>query len=464
MSLENNNSVINTESTNGYVSSNGNSTNNGAYNTNLNQNGSMPPNSNGAYPQPPVKSPKDKKKTVMIIVGIVIAVVVLIVALAVGIHIAKEAKYPKYDLNDYIVSNVEVSGIVGDTKLMMGDTEITDKNASSLINWLKFYDIQSVVLNTFSNDIRNYIKVSLDTDVSKLSNGDSVYIKVNYDNKKLKKVFGFKLTGDRIKVVDEVSGLKSKDDLLDIFNYVDVSFDGYDGLASVSIKPKKDMPALPKILADYSIEGSNTDYSDCTITLRKNGAEKATFQLNLNESKSNIDSEYITDVDFDCYKIKNGDKVYISVEDNENNSKDVELLSDSKQFTVSGLGKLVNPSTKIDEKDIKTIIETANKEINANGQNVSSKDFYHLYLFENNANAKTTMDKIYGAAFVSAYIDKEDEMVEIIISYRPYMLNGKLMLNKFESLEYGYNYYDDSDILKAIKDEISCSTEPTILK
>lgn len=470
MSLENNNSVINTESTNGYVSPNGNSTNNDAYNTNLNQNfGPMPSNQDGAYPHPPVKSPKDKKKTVMIIVGIVIAAIVLIAALAVGIHIAKEAKYPKYDLNDYIVSDVEVSGIVGDTKLMIGDTEITDKNASLLINWNGLYEINSVAINALGNNIQNYIRVYLDTDTTKLSNGDSVYIKVDYDNRKIEKAFGFKFTGDKLKVIDKVNGLKTKDELFDVFSCVDVSFAGYNGLGREVVKPKKTMPELPKSMSNYTIKCEYFDEDLTTAVYIKDGNKtKAKFLFRLDDDKTDLDRVPIV-FGTSYYSLKNGIVVYLKVYSEISDTENIQILSDTKQFKVSGLGVPVDTSTKISKEDIDRFVEETNKEINKRElSSDASKGYYHTYLFENDNDVDSSENEGYGIALVSIYYDKDYNLIKYIVSYKPYLQDGKLKFNTFSDFDYcSANYYEeDGDIIDNIIEngDVKPTTKPILLK
>ena len=424
------------------------------YNANSNQQGYSSQTPNAPYSQSTVKTKKLDKKTIFIVVGVVIAsLAVLIILTLIATSVNNSQKYDDYDISSLISSNVSVEGAVGDTHLVVNDTVIDQNNAYLLLDEEKIENIDSEL----AENIKDYFTVSFVNDVTKLSNGDSVEISVDYDNDKMKKEFGVKFSGGKeLKIIEGIANLKTKDEMLDIFNYVDVTFEGYEGVAKVNVKAKNDLKLSDKF-SEYKLEQSPADDDClCAFTIYKGDTLVNTYYIGVNKDKlENLTIQGYDNAEW--YKLKNGDNIDLNVSESHDDSS-ITLLNKIETVTVSGLGKKLSALSKINKNDLDEFIKNTDKKMNAEGNDISSKNYYHTYIFENDSSD----DNEYKSALVSVYVNDSHTAIELIIAYEPYICDEKL---HYGSLETTYLCISSDNILEEIRSQVlPYSAEPKMVR
>lgn len=114
-------------------------------------------------------------------------------------------------------------------------------------------DMQEVIMDLNKDgELRN---ISFELSEEKdLKNGDTVTVTVEYEEEDFKEA-GIKLENTEFEV--EVEGLNTVE-TIDLFDYVEVKFDGYDGSGTYTVEKKADMPEDIKDSVDFG----RADYSD----------------------------------------------------------------------------------------------------------------------------------------------------------------------------------------------------------
>ena len=230
---------------------------------------------NGAVPQTPKQgggaaAALAGKKNLIIIAAA--AIVVIIVAVVVILNLTK---YQKVDAKELV--RVEFNGMDGKgtaVAVLNTDTEeydekkdkmVTKKGSDFLVQsgdddykdrllsaWSKAgskskaKDMQDVILDEKKDGELRNISFEL-SDEKDLKNGDTVTVTVEFDEDEFKEA-GIKLENTEFEV--EVEGLKTVE-TIDLFEYVDVKFDGYDGFGTYSVEKKADIPEDIKDYVDF---------------------------------------------------------------------------------------------------------------------------------------------------------------------------------------------------------------------
>ena len=245
----------------------------------------LPAGGNGAVPSA-VPQPKQGGGAAAALAGkknlIIIAGAVLVVVIVAIVIIHNLTKYQTIDAKDLV--RVEFKGMDGKgTAVAMLNTDheeydkesgesevkkgsdflVTSDDEDYKDRLLDAYskadskkeakDMQEVIMDTKKDgELRN---ISFDlSDEDKLSNGDTVTVTVDFDEDEFKKA-GIKLENTEFDV--EVEGLNEVK-TIDVFDYCEVKFDGFDGFGSYSVETKAD---IPDELKDY-ISFGRADYND----------------------------------------------------------------------------------------------------------------------------------------------------------------------------------------------------------
>lgn len=186
----------------------------------------------------------------------------------------------------------------------------------------KAKEMQEVIIDTKKDGELRNISFELSDD-KKLKNGDTVTVTVEFDEDEFKNA-GIKLENTEFEV--EVEGLNEVK-TIDVFDYCDVKFDGFDGFGSYSVETKAD---LPDELKDY-VSFGRADYNNNL----KNGDKV--------KVEAYVYGNYSADDD--------GEEVYLKTkEDNyyDYGYKKGENLT--KEFEVSGLKELAEYDPTADVK------------------------------------------------------------------------------------------------------------------
>ena len=173
-------------------------------------------------------------------------------------------------------------------------------------------DMQEVIMDTKKDGELRNISFEL-SDEKNLKNGDTVTVTVEFDEDEFKNA-GIKLENTEFEI--EVEGLNEVKSL-DVFDYCEVKFDGYDGFGSYSVETKAD---LPDELKDY-VSFGRADYNNNL----KNGDKV--------KVEAYVYGNYSADDD--------GEEVYLKTKENnyyDYGYKKGENLT--KEFEVSGLKEL----------------------------------------------------------------------------------------------------------------------------
>mgnify|MGYP002868423450 CR=1 FL=1 len=216
------------------------------------------------------------KKNLIIIIAAV--VVVAIIAIVVIMNLTK---YQTIDAKELV--RVEFKGMDGKgtaVAVLNTDTQEYDEKKDKMVTvagsdylvqkgdddykdrLLKAYDkakdrndakdMQDVIIDTNKEgELRN---ISFDlSDEKGLKNGDTITVTVDFDEDEFKEA-GIKLENTEFEVT--VEGLNTVE-TIDLFEYVDVKFDGYDGFGTYSVE-KKD--SIPDDISDY-VDFGKYDYA-----------------------------------------------------------------------------------------------------------------------------------------------------------------------------------------------------------
>ncbi|MCR5816890.1 MAG: zinc ribbon domain-containing protein [Ruminococcus sp.] len=286
------------------------------------------------------------KKNIIIIAGA--ALVVIIVAIVVILNLTK---YQTIDAKELV--RVEFKGMDGkgtatavlntDHKEYNEETDKTEtvKGSDFLVQsedddykdrLLEAYskagskkeakEMQEVIIDTKKDGELRNISFEL-SDEKDLKNGDTVTVTVEFDEDEFKNA-GIKLENTEFEI--EVEGLNDVKSI-DVFDYCEVKFDGFDGFGSYSVETKADMPDE---LKDY-VSFGRADYNNNL----KNGDKV--------KVEAYVYGNYTADED--------GEEVYLKTKENnyyDYGYKKGENLT--KEFEVSGLKELAEYDPMADVK------------------------------------------------------------------------------------------------------------------
>ena len=123
-------------------------------------------------------------------------------------------------------------------RLLSAYSKAKDKNDAK--------DMQDVIMDEKKDGELRNISFEL-SEEKNLKNGDTITVTIEFEEDEFKEA-GIKLENTEFEV--EVEGLNTVE-TIDLFDYVDVKFDGYDGFGSFSVEKKADIPDDIKDYVDF---------------------------------------------------------------------------------------------------------------------------------------------------------------------------------------------------------------------
>ena len=244
--------------------------------------------------QPKEKKPVNKKLIIIIAVAAVVVIALIVAAIIIvkNVKEKKEIERKTIKLEEYIEVTFEGYDTLGTASVKINYDEFYDATLKAMG---KSEKTATVKVLERAQEACGSVYVSLDKTYD-LSNGDEVEVDADYDKIKIKEADVI-IDFDPYKV--EVEGLDELE-VIDIFDYVEVTYSGFDGSANVSVSNVATRDELKSVWFSTSTS-YNLSIGD-TFTVSVDSYYEDTLLTNYGiKLKSNSKDYTVTENDVDRY-------------------------------------------------------------------------------------------------------------------------------------------------------------------